>query len=85
MMNSEEILNELESYLESIDITLKYGRGYFKGGFYRYRDKMYIYLNRANNPENHVELIISEIKRLGFLETKQNPFIEKLLSRVEAN
>jgi hypothetical protein len=84
-MNKESILQDLEGLLNQLSIELKYRKGYFKGGLCRYRDKDFIYLNRADKPENHIALIIEELSKmnLGDIEIPQS--IGELLLNSEAS
>jgi len=58
-------LQILVSFLESKDINVKSDRGNFKGGFVRYHNNRYVYLNRKLDTEAKIKLIIKEIDELN--------------------
>jgi hypothetical protein len=80
-MEDNQLFNELESLLNNLSITIKYGRGYFKGGLCRYRDARYFYLNRTDPKDKHISLILSELEKMNLegVEVPQN--IGVLLSK----
>jgi hypothetical protein len=82
-MNNELVLKELENLLDKFSIKVKYSRGYFKGGIYRYRDKKVLYLNKAQKPDEHIDLIVSEIRNLNIEGINQNPLLKRLLASSE--
>ena len=53
-MEKEDIIAELQNILSQLSIDLKYGRGYFEGGLYKYKDQSVIYLNRTHSIEKHI-------------------------------
>ncbi len=65
----EKILNELLELLEKLAIDVRYDRGHFKGGLVRYRDHLYLYLNRKAPTKNKIELIIEELKHIHIPES----------------
>ena len=60
----EKILNELLGLLEKLSINVRYDRGHFNGGLVRYKDQLYLYLNKKAEPRNKIDLIIKELKYL---------------------
>jgi len=82
-MDNESVFQELEKLLQDYSIKIKYARGYFKGGICRYRDKKVLYLNKSQKLDEHIDVIISELRNLkGF---DNNPLIKRLLARSEIN
>jgi hypothetical protein len=84
-MQSDEILKELEKLLKGFSIDIKYGKGYFTGGLYRYRDNKCIYLNRANSEEYNIEVLLTEIKKMDWQSLECNPVIRGLLTKSDQN
>ena len=84
-MQNDEILKELEKLLKAFSVEIKYGKGYFDGGLYRYRDSRYIYLNRANSEEYNIEVLLTEIKKMDWQGLECNPVIKELLTKSEQN
>jgi hypothetical protein len=84
-MQTDEILKECESLLRQLSIGIKYGRGYFDGGLYRYRDQRCIYLNRANSEHYNIEILLSEIKKMDWQSLECTPRIKELLTQSDQN
>ena len=84
-MDNEVILKELEKILEQLSIELKYGKGYFAGGYYRYRDKKALYINKNDKIEDQIQLIISELQKLNMTGNNQNLLLNELLAKTETN
>lgn len=63
-MQEDKVFKELEKILENLSIQLKYGRGYFKGGLYRYKGDKYIYLNRTDTKKQQISIILSELEKM---------------------
>ena len=82
-MNDGELFEQLEKILYELSIEIKYGRGYFDGGICRYKGNQILYLNRAKNRDEHIELILSELKVLNLDKTLKNKKIRELLSQTE--
>ena len=79
------ILKELEKILEKLSIEIKYAKGYFAGGYYRYRDKKALYINKTDKIEDQIQLIISELQKLNLTGINQNPLLKELLAKTETN
>ncbi len=60
----QEILDQLLELLEKMSITVRYDRGFFKGGLVRYKDHLILYLNRKSETQNKIDLIIDELKNI---------------------
>lgn len=83
-MNEDKIFKELEELLGRLSIKIKYGRGYFKGGLCRYRQEQYIYLNRTENKEKHISLILSELEKMDLKGIDLSETVEEFLLKSEA-
>lgn len=77
--SNDEIFSELQDVLKRLNIKLRYDRGYFHGGLFRYRDKQTIYLNRADPVDNHVSIIISELKEMDLSAVLMSPALKELI------
>ena len=84
-MEKKEILAELQNILSQLSIDLKYGRGYFDGGLYRYKEQSVIYLNRTHTIEKHINILCQEIKNYGLEGIELNPEIRVYLENPEDN
>lgn len=84
-MNNDLVIDELRNILKERGIDIKYGRGYFEGGICRYKDNKYLYLNRAQDVENHISLIISEMKKMKLENLECSPEVKSLLEMTESN
>jgi len=84
-LEKEEILAELQNILGQLSIDLKYGRGYFEGGLYRYKDQSVIYLNRTHTIEKHINILCQEIKNYDLEGIELNPKIRIYLENPEDN
>jgi hypothetical protein len=79
MISKEEIFSQLQEVLEQLDIKLKYDRGYFKGGFFRYKQKSIIYLNRAESVEQYISIILSELKNMDLSNVSMSPSLRAIM------
>jgi len=84
-LEKEEIFTELQNILDQLSIDLKYGRGYFEGGLYRYKDQSVIYLNRTHTIEKHINILCQEIKNYDLEGIELNPEIRIYLENPEDN
>lgn len=84
-MNNEQLLGELQQLLQELSIQIRFGKGFFTGGLCRYKDQQYLYLNKAQDSDQQIALIITEIKKLDLNGVDINPTISKLLSENETN
>jgi len=82
-MNNTELFEQLEKILKDLSIEIKYGRGYFDGGICRYKGNQIMYLNRAQNRDDHINLILAELKALNLDKALKTKNIQELLSRTE--
>jgi hypothetical protein len=83
-MDDNQLFTELEELLLKLSIKIKYGRGYFKGGLCRYKDDKYLYLNRSDDKDKHISIILSELENIDLTDVKLNKTIGELLSKSEA-
>ena len=84
-MENSEKLNELQNVLSQLSIDVKYGRGYFDGGLYRYKDQTVIYLNRTHTIEKHINILSQELKNFDLGRVKINTELRVLLENPEDN
>ncbi len=66
--HQEEVLKQLLDLLEKLSINVRYDRGFFHGGLVRYKDQLYLYLNRKSETMQKIETIISELKYIQIPE-----------------
>lgn len=85
IMNTEEIIKEVENHLRRLSVEIKYGKGYFDGGLYRYRENRCIYLNRVNSEEFNLEILLTELKKMDWQSIECNPMIKELLTKPDQN
>jgi len=83
-MDDNQIFKELEELLDKLTITIKYGRGYFKGGLCRYKEEKYLYLNRSDDKDRHISIILSELENIDLNGIELSKSIKELLSKSEA-
>ena len=61
-MDDESILENLERLLADLSIEVRYEKGEFVGGLYRYKDKKQLLINKALTTEQRVNIIANELK-----------------------
>jgi len=83
-MKDDEIFKEMEELLNKLDIKIRFGRGYFKGGFCRYKDEKYFYLNRTDDKEKHISLILAELEKMDLKNIEIPNMVGEILSKSEA-
>ena len=83
-MDDDQVFKELEELLDKLAIKIKYGRGYFKGGLCRYKEDKYLYLNRSDDKDRHISIILSELENLDLNGIELSKSIKELLSKSEA-
>jgi retron-type reverse transcriptase len=83
-MEDNQLFAELEELLLRLSIKIKYGRGYFKGGLCRYKEDKYLYLNRSDDKDQHISIILSELENIDLKNIEFNKTIGELLSKSEA-
>lgn len=67
-MEQENILEKLESLLVDLSIELRYEKGDFVGGFYRYKDRQQIVINRDLTINQKISIIAQELRANSELE-----------------
>lgn len=55
-------MEELEKILSDVTIEVRYEKGDFQGGLYRYKDKQQIVINKDLTVEQKIKIIASEIQ-----------------------
>ncbi|MFQ5674403.1 MAG: hypothetical protein ACE5G1_00780 [bacterium] len=61
-MTEDLILENLEKLLTDLDVELRYEKGSFRGGFYRYKDKCAVVINKDLNVNHKITLVATELK-----------------------
>jgi len=84
-LEKKDILTQLQNILSHLSIDLKYGRGYFDGGLYKYKDQSVIYLNRTHTVEKHINILCQELKNYDLEGIELNPEIRMYLENLEDN
>jgi len=83
-MSEDHIFKQLEEVLKELSIEIKFRKGYFTSGLCRYREKIYLYLNRIDKVENYVDLILDELRKMDLEGIAIPEEIGELLSKSEA-
>lgn len=83
--DEEKQLYALLDLLEKLSIQVKYARGYFHGGLVRYRDQLFLYLNRAAKPGNKVEVIVTELQYIKIPLHLLTPELREILTNGNSN
>lgn len=83
-MEDNRLFKELEELLDKLSVKIKYGRGYFKGGLCRYNEEKYLYLNRFDDKDKHISIILSELENIDLNGIELSKSIGELLSKSEA-
>ncbi len=76
---------QLSELLRSYNIELKIGKGYFKGGGCRINDRRILYLNRTENLNNQIDIVLTELGHFDIDAQKLRPEIEALLENSREN
>lgn len=84
-MENKDILSELENILDQFSVKVKYGRGYFDGGLYRYKEESVIYLNRMHSIEKHIDILCQELKNYDIEGININPEVWMYIKNPEDN
>lgn len=61
-MTPEDILLQLEALADSLSITVRYEKGDFQGGLYRYKSAEEIILNKTLSTEQKIRILATELK-----------------------
>ncbi len=67
-MNEEDLLQELENLAAKLALNLRYEKGDFQGGFYRYKEKQQIVINKDLSTRQKVNILARELKAMIDLE-----------------
>ena len=76
----ELILRSLLDLLDKLSIHTKFDRGVFNGGFARYKNDKYFYLNRKSKIQSQIALIVNELKEMEIPEKLISPEIKLFLT-----
>jgi len=86
-MSEEEILEELEKLLVGMDLEVRYEKGEFFGGIYRYKEKKQLLVNKKLDTEQRIKVIASELSdKIDLDNTFMVPALREVIenaSRVE--
>jgi hypothetical protein len=61
-MKETEILQNLENLFTDLAIEIRYEKGDFTGGWFRYRDKQQIVVNKDLSDTQKIHILASELK-----------------------
>ena len=61
-MKEEDILQSLEELFRCQEVELRYEKGDFMGGFYRYKDKSQVVINKDLNMQQKINLLARELR-----------------------
>ncbi len=78
----EQKLTALLELLDKLSIQVKYARGYFRGGLVRYRDQLFLYLNRAAKMQNKIEMIVNELQYIEIPPDLMTPQLREIFEKV---
>jgi len=78
-VEEEKQLTLLLDLLDKLSIQVKYARGYFHGGLVRYKDRMFLYLNRAAKTRHKIEVIANELQYIRISPDLLTPEIRRIL------
>lgn len=62
-MTEELILENLEKLLTDLNVDLRYEKGNFHGGLYRYRDKCAVVINKDLNVNHKITIVATELQK----------------------
>ncbi|MFQ5707706.1 MAG: hypothetical protein ACE5HO_09675 [bacterium] len=61
-MTKEEMLQQLEELAERLPLRVRFEKGDFKGGLYRYKDDEEILINKDLSTEQKINIMAKELK-----------------------
>ncbi len=61
-MKEAEILQNLEKLFADLALEIRYEKGDFTGGWFRYRDKQQIVINKELTDSQKIQILASELK-----------------------
>ncbi len=82
-MEQDQLLEEFLRVLGNMSIVIKYDRGNFHSGFYRYREQNCLYLNRKSDTETKLKTIIEGLSDDAFSEMQENTELKRLIDEAE--
>ncbi|CUU07499.1 hypothetical protein JGI2_01535 [Candidatus Kryptobacter tengchongensis] len=75
----ETILEELEKFVRSLGITLRYERGDFEGGYCVLMEQKMIIINKLANTQKRISLLSQSIMEMGIDESLINEDIKSII------
>lgn len=79
-MDQEDILQQLQELAEKLSIEVRFEKGDFEGGLYRYKDDEKIVLNNNLSTETKIKIMAKELKsRLDFEHLYLVPAIREVI------
>jgi len=67
-MEEQEILTGLEELLSALSIEVRYEKGDFSGGLFRYKDKQQFVLNKSLSVNQQIKVLAAELRTNTDLE-----------------
>ena len=61
-MHDDDILQSFEKLLIDLEVELRYEKGDFQGGIYRYKEKQQLILNKNLNANQKIIIMANELK-----------------------
>ncbi|HBY18094.1 MAG: Uncharacterized protein XD77_1064 [Marinimicrobia bacterium 46_47] len=80
-MTSQKILEELEKFLNNLDIELEKAVGTVKGGYCRIREESVIVINRKIPVEEQLTIIANAIHRKNLDYSQLRPPVREFIER----
>lgn len=75
------LLDELREAFQKLGVEVKLEPGYFRGGYCIIEDKPYFYLNKNHRIEQHIDLLIAQLKKVDtsgiYLSPRLRTYLEK--------
>lgn len=75
----EAILEELEKFVKSLGITLRYERGDFEGGYCVLKEQKMIVINKFANTQKRISLLSQSIVEIGIDENLMDENIKNIV------
>jgi hypothetical protein len=74
-MKHEEIIQELQDLAGQLDVTIRYERGDFEGGYCILKDKKILLVNRRLMPNRKASVLATALQEIGL----ENVFLKPVL------
>jgi hypothetical protein len=75
----EDELEKLIALLQKLSVKVKYDRGSFLGGLFRYHDRQCFYLNRRHTVDEKIGIILNELRQTSIPEEILDDELRELL------